>query len=216
MGKLIVLEGVDGSGKTTQMRRLTARLAAEGADFRRVAFPRYESPASAPLRMYLGGELGGDPDGVNAYAASTLFAVDRYVSYLREWGGDYARGGLILTDRYTTSNAVHQAAKLEVYARAAFWAWLYDFEFAKMGLPKPDLVLCLDLPAELSLARRKARAEQSGAAPDIHERDADYLRRCAETARAAAEFYGWRLIDAARDEDAVGDALYRAVRETLA
>ena len=111
MGKLIVIEGTDGSGKSTQFKRLTDRLSAKGIPFRQLVFPRYSEPSSALIRMYLGGEFGTNPSDVNSYAASAFYAVDRYASYKQDWGQWYENGGLILSDRYTTSNAVHQAAK---------------------------------------------------------------------------------------------------------
>ena len=107
MGKLIVIEGTDGSGKSTQFRLLTERLAGEGREFRQLVFPQYAEPSSALIRMYLAGEFGTNPSDVNAYAASTFFAVDRYASYKKVWGKWYEDGGLVVSDRYTTSNAVH-------------------------------------------------------------------------------------------------------------
>ena len=138
MGKLIVFEGTDGTGKSTQFALLTKRLQSENIPFRRLQFPQYLEPSSALIRMYLNGEFGDDPNSVNAYAASTFYAVDRYASYQRVWKDDYAAGGLILSDRYTTSNAVHQGGKLEGAAREEFFSWLYDLEFCRMGLPKPS------------------------------------------------------------------------------
>ena len=150
MGKLIVFEGTDGTGKSTQFALLTKRLQNENVSFRRLQFPQYLEPSSALIRMYLNGEFGENPNDVNAYAASTFYAVDRFASYQRVWKNDYASGGLILSDRYTTSNAVHQGGKLEGKAREEFFSWLYDLEFNRMGLPKPDLVLWLDMPVEIA------------------------------------------------------------------
>ena len=199
MGKLIVIEGTDGSGKSTQFDLLTRRLEAEGLSFRRLRFPRYDQPSSALIRMYLGGDFGADPDAVNAYAASTFYAVDRYASFVQDWQRDYLAGGLFLSDRYTTSNAVHQGGKVPPQERQAFFQWLYDLEYGRMGLPKPDLVLLLDMPTSLSeqLMRRREAATHTKA--DIHEADSDYLARCRQTAREAAAFYGWTVISCARD-----------------
>ena len=160
MGKLIVFEGTDGTGKSTQFALLTKRLQSENIPFRRLQFPQYLEPSSALIRMYLNGEFGDDPNSVNAYAASTFYAVDRYASYQRVWKDDYAAGGLILSDRYTTSNAVHQGGKLEGAAREEFFSWLYDLEFNRMGLPKPDLVLYLDVDLPTSLKRMQHRQEK--------------------------------------------------------
>ena len=199
MGKLIVIEGTDGSGKSTQFDLLTRRLEAEGLSFRRLRFPRYDQPSSALIRMYLGGDFGADPDAVNAYAASTFYAVDRYASFVQDWRRDYQAGGVFLSDRYTTSNAVHQGGKVPPQERQAFFQWLYDLEYGRMGLPKPDLVLLLDMPTALSeqLMRRREAATHTKA--DIHEADSDYLARCRQTAREAAAFYGWTVISCARD-----------------
>ena len=200
MGKLIVLEGIDGSGKSTQFRILTERLRAAGTEFATVSFPRYDDASSALIKMYLGGEFGNRPGDVNAYAASTLFAVDRFASYKREeWGRHYDNGGLVVMDRYTTSNAVHQGAKLDKADRRAFFRWLYDFEFRLIGLPKPDMVIYMDIDAETSIKRLGDRP----GAEDIHERDADYLRSCAECAGQAAQEYGWICVDAAHDLETV-------------
>lgn len=199
MGRLIVLEGTDGSGKSTQMGLLTERLARERTQFRKLVFPRYSEPSSMLIRMYLGGEFGSHPDDVNAYAASTFYAVDRYASYKQDWGGYYESGGLLVSDRYTTSNAVHQAPKLEPSARREFLTWLYDLEYAKMGLPKPDLVIYLDMPTELSEQLMRQREEKTHTTADIHEQDADYLAHCRAASRDAAAFSGWRIVPCAKD-----------------
>ena len=139
-GKLLVLEGTDASGKSTQFERLCQALDARGIEYRRLVFPRYKDDSSALIRMYLGGQFGTHPDDVSAYTASTFFAVDRYASYQTEWKDYYENGGLILADRYTTSNAVHQASKLEGDEQKAFLDWLFDFEYRIMGIPAPELV----------------------------------------------------------------------------
>ncbi|MDR2501926.1 MAG: deoxynucleoside kinase [Oscillospiraceae bacterium] len=201
MGKLIVLEGVDGSGKSTQMKLLRARL--EGADRRYISFPRYEEASSFLVRMYLGGKIRTSPDEVNAYAASTFFAADRYISFMRDWGGFYERGGTILTDRYTTSNAIHQASKLDEGARAEYWRWLYDYEFNRLGLPKPDLVLYLNVPFDTLTRRISARSAHCGARADIHESDTEYLRSCVKCGFDAAKHYGWTLVDGTRPAEQI-------------
>jgi len=199
MGKLIVLEGTDGSGKSTQLRLLTEHFAGEGRPFRQLRFPRYDESSSALIRMYLGGEFGKKPGDVNAYAASTFYAVDRFASYQTDWRAFYENGGVLVSDRYTTSNAVHQASKLPEGEREAYWRWLYDFEFVKMGLPKPNLVLCLDMPVELTEQLMRRRECEQHTCADIHERDDAYLRECRRAALAAAAFYGWTVVPCARD-----------------
>ena len=199
MGKLIVFEGTDGTGTSTQFALLTKRLQTENVPFRRLQFPQYLEPSSALIRMYLNGEFGENPNDVNAYAASTFYAVDRYASYQRVWKDDYASGGLILSDRYTTSNAVHQGGKLEGAAREEFFSWLYDLEFNRMGLPKPDLVLWLDMPVEIAETLMRRRESDTGTKADIHERDDGYLHKCREVARQAADYFGWTRVSCVRD-----------------
>ncbi len=198
MGKLIVIEGTDGVGKSTQFSLLRERLAAEGRDFRTIVFPQYAEPSSALIRMYLGGEFGENPGDVNAYCASMFYAVDRYASYRKIWGQYYQSGGVMLCDRYTTSNAVHQASKVPTAQRMKYYQWLYETEFDLMGLPRPDLVLYLDAPIELTEAQMRSREAMTHTSADIHERDLDYLRTCRATGREAAEFYGWKIIQCAR------------------
>lgn len=220
MGKLIVIEGTDGSGKSTQFELLAARLEREGRSFHRLRFPRYDQPSSALIRMYLGGDFGTDPEAVNAYAASTFYAVDRYASFVQDWRQAYEAGDLFLSDRYTTSNAVHQGGKVAAEERTAFFRWLYDLEYNRMELPRPDLVVLLDMPTELSEQLLRRREADTHTRADIHEQDRAYLNRCRETAREAAAHYGWSLVSCARDgqlrtvED-IHEELYALVRRTL-
>lgn len=199
MGKLIVFEGTDGSGKSTQFRLLTEYLRAQGTDFQTIVFPQYSEPSSALIRMYLGGEFGASPADVNAYAASTFYAVDRFASFRKVWGEYYRSGGLLLSDRYTTSNAVHQAAKEPPQARGEFFAWLYDLEYRRMELPKPDLVIYLDVPTDVAQTLLRHREALTHTDADIHEKDAQYLRLCRETGLQAAEYYGWSVVSCVRD-----------------
>ncbi len=199
MGKLIVFEGTDGSGKSTQFRLMTQRLKNEGVDFRTIVFPQYSEPSSSLIRMYLGGEFGERPSDVNAYAASTFYAVDRFASYRKVWRDYYHDGGLLLSDRYTTSNAVHQASKEPPERREDFFRWLYDLEYRCMELPKPDLVLYMDVPTELTGKMLRHREELTHTHADIHEQNMDYLRRCRETGLQAANFYGWTIVRCAAD-----------------
>ena len=199
MGKLIVLEGTDGSGKSTQFALMAQRLTDEKVEFRRLVFPRYENESSALIRMYLGGQFGTKPSDVNAYAASAFYAVDRYASYKQDWGKWYEDGGLILSDRYTTSNAVHQASKETGENQDAFLKWLYEFEYDKLGLPRPDLTIYLDVPTDFTEKLMRSREQNTGTKADIHEQDTEYLATCRRTGRAAAEFYGWTVIDCVKD-----------------
>ena len=199
MGKLIVIEGTDGSGKSTQFKCLTEHLQEKGQMFRTLVFPRYAEPSSALIRMYLGGEFGTKPSDVNAYAASSFYAVDRYASYKQDWGKWYEDGGLIVSDRYTTSNAVHQTAKEPKEKQGEFLKWLYEFEYDKLGLPRPDLTIYLDVPTAFTEQLMRQREQQTNTQADIHEQDMTYLATCRETGRAAAHFYGWHIINCVRD-----------------
>ena len=199
MGKLIVIEGTDGSGKSTQFRMLWEHLQADQVSFQHIVFPRYKEDSSALIRMYLGGQFGDKPSDVNAYAASSFYAVDRYASYKMDWGKWYEDSGLVLSDRYTTSNAVHQASKEPEEKQAAFLSWLYDFEYEKLGLPRPDLTIYLDVPTDFTEKLLRSREANTNTQADIHEKDMQYLATCRETGRKAAAFYGWTVIDCVKD-----------------
>ena len=198
-GRLIVFEGTDGAGKATQARRLSRRLEKEGVSFREIDFPRYGNPFAEPAKLYLEGRLGERPGDVSACAASVLYAVDRYASYKEDWGAAYEAGELILANRYTTSNAVHQAAKLPEGERADYLEWLFDLEYRRLELPEPDLVISLDLPVEISGQMLHLRQEATHTQADIHERDEAYLRRCRESAAEIVRRFGWRRIDCSRN-----------------
>ena len=193
-GKLIVFEGTDGSGKSTQFRALCQRLDSMGKEYQKLVFPQYSEPSSALIRMYLGGEFGKKPADVNPYAASAFYAVDRYASLKKVWGDWYEGGGLVLTDRYTTSNAVHQAVKCAPADRPAFLRWLDDFEHNKMGLPRPDLVLYLDMPTDKAVELLRSREAATHTQADIHELDTGYLAACRESALQAAHVLGWKTV----------------------
>ena len=220
MGKLIVIEGTDGSGKSTQFKLLTSRLESENREFRKLVFPQYSEPSSALIRMYLGGEFGTNPSDVNAYAASAFYAVDRYASYKKVWGQWYENGGLIVSDRYTTSNAVHQASKVHQFEQSDFLKWLYDFEYDKLGLPAPDLVIYLDVPTDFTEAMMRRREADTNTHADIHEQDLAYLATCRRTGKAAAEYYGWTVIECVqhgvmRSIEDIHEEIYRHVAACL-
>ena len=220
MGKLIVIEGTDGSGKSTQFRMMSQRLEREQVSFRHIVFPRYTEESSALIRMYLGGAFGTKPSDVNAYAASSFYAVDRYASYKMDWGQWYEDGGLVLSDRYTTSNAVHQASKETEDKQAAFLQWLYDFEYDKLQLPRPDLTIYLDVPTDFTEKMMRSREAATNTHADIHEQDLAYLTTCRRMGRAAAGFYNWTVIECVRDgamrsiED-IHEEIYRLVAASL-
>ena len=194
-GRLIVLEGTtDGTGKSTQFRRLCEHVTQKGIPFQRLIFPQYQEPSSALIRMYLAGEFGSRPGDVNPYAASAFYAVDRYASWKKVWENWYRDGGLVLTERYTTSNAIHQGAKCAPEERPAFLRWLAEFEYERMELPRPDLVLCLDMPTDRAISLLRSREAATHTKADIHELDTAYLAACRSSALEAASILGWTLI----------------------
>lgn len=197
MGKLIVIDGVDASGKETQTKLLFEKLVSNGKDVKMVSFPAYNNPSSTLVRMYLNGDFGKNPNDVNAYAASSFFAADRYATYKTDWGHLYESGTVILSDRYVSSNMIHQAGKIEAEAeRNEFMAWLDDLEHNRYGLPRPDITFFLDMPVEWGqkLMRERANKIDGTSSKDIHENNLEYLTKSYNTAVAAAEKYGWKRI----------------------
>lgn len=216
MGKLIVIEGLDGSGKSTQLDLLLANLQKQGVDCRRFSFPDYESDSSALIKMYLHGAFGTRPDDVNPYAAAAFFSVDRYASYKQNWETYYKNGGNVIVGRYTTSNAIHQTSKLPPAEWKAYLNWLYDFEYRLMGIPQPDLVLMLDMPTEVAQKLLTGRYQGDESKKDIHERDVAYLEKCREAAVYTARSSGWEIIPCAdgskpRSVEDIADTLLKKV-----
>lgn len=185
MGKLIVFEGTDGSGKATQAHRLAQRFQEEGVPFRMLEFPQYDKESSALIRMYLRGDFGKNRRMSMPTLLPSFLRWDRYASYRLSWKDWYEGGGIVLSDRYTTSNAVHQASKEPPEKREMFLKWLYDLEYSKLGLPRPDMVLYLDVPLEDTERMMRCREADTGTTADIHEQDLSYLRTCREMGAAA-------------------------------
>ena len=195
MGKLIVIEGLDGSGKSTQTPILAEELRAEGREVKVISFPDYPSESSALVRMYLAGEFGKRPQDVNAYAASSFYAVDRFASYMKDWKDFYEKpDSVIIATRYTSSNEIHQLAKLERENWDDFVCWAEDFEHNKLGIPRPDLVLYLDMRYDIALSLVSGRSESTGQKKDIHELDTAYMARCHKAAAYASAKLGWKTI----------------------
>jgi dTMP kinase len=193
-GKLIVLEGIDGSGKETQSNLLEKKLKEKGREVMHISFPDYESPSSALVKMYLKGDFGKNPEDVNPYAASLFYAVDRFASYRMKWKDFYEKGGIVIADRYTTSNMVHQMTKYEdEVKRKDFLSWLEKTEYGELELPRPDLVILLDIPLAVSENLVKERAKKGGSM-DIHEQHLDYLRKCHDAYRQLVALYHWKRI----------------------
>ncbi len=198
MGRLVVLDGLDGSGKTTQFE-ITGRELGKSHTVKAISFPDYENPSSALVKMYLNGEISGSAAGVNAYAASSFYAVDRYASYKMFWEENYKRGELILASRYVSSNAIHQMVKLPEEQWESYLDWLEDYEYGKLGLPKPDMVIFLDMPVEISQKLMSERYHGDESRKDIHESDVEYLRSCRKSALYAAEKRGWKVVPCSKE-----------------
>lgn len=192
-GRIIVIEGLDGSGKGTQSKILLDKLS-EKYNVRKISFPDYESPASYPVRMYLGGEFGSDASCVNSYAAASFYAVDRVASFLKDWKQDYEDGTVFVLDRYVTSNMIYMPAKLPKSEWDAFLSWLADFEYDKLGLPKPSGVIYLDMPTDISQKLMTGRYNSDESKKDLHEKDVAFLNACRESALYAAENQNWTVI----------------------
>ncbi len=220
MGKLIVIEGLDGSGKSTQENLLRQKLAEKGIKINSIKLPNYDDPACEPVKMYLAGRFGSNPSDVNAYAASSFFAVDRYVSYNCYWKEKYLAGEIFLADRYTTSNAYHQLTKTPESEWDAYLEWLEDFEYNKMGIPKPDAVIYLDMPIEVSQKLMSGRYNGDESKKDIHEKDVEYLNSCRNAADYSCSKLGWtRIVCAENGEplsiEEISEKVFEAVSSAL-
>ncbi len=215
-GKLIVIEGLDGSGKTTQLELIYKYLEQKGTSLRKIKLPDYEDPSSTLVRMYLAGDFGTEPQDVNAYTASAFYAVDRAANYIRKWKNDYLDGTFILADRYTTSNAYHQMQKLSSSEWDSYLCWLEDFEYGKIAIPKPDLVLYLDMPIEISQKLMSKRYSGDESKKDIHEANVAYLKSCRTAALYAAEKLGWTVIQCSENGEALSiEEIAETVRDII-
>lgn len=223
MGILIVIDGVDSSGKQTQTDMLYEKLQGDGKRVRKVSFPAYDSPSSSLIKMYLDGEFGEKPDDVNAYVASSFYAMDRFATYRSDWGRDYESDTVIIADRYVTSNMIHQAGKIsDIAEKEAFLDWVYDLEYVKCGLPKPDITIFLDMPVEyaVKLMERRANKINGSEKKDIHESDIEYLQKSYDNAVFVAERYGWKRIVCVdngriKSPDEINEEICRAVCDKI-
>lgn len=219
-GKLIVIDGLDGSGKSTQAQLLWERLKGLPGGAELISYPDYEKPSSTLVRMYLNGEFSENADDVNAYAASTFYAADRYAGYMQHWGPLYRQGKTILASRYVSSNAIHQMVKLPRAEWDAFLAWLADYEYEKLELPRPDLVLFLDMPRIVADRLILSRYGGDESKKDIHERNRAYLEKCEQSAQYAAQKEGWRVIPCSDGTnplpvDTIAEQIWTAVSTVL-
>lgn len=199
-GKLIVIEGLDGSGKATQAQKLYEIFLANGEKVIKVSFPDYESDSSALVKMYLAGDFGTDPNAVNPYAASSFYAVDRYASYMNNWKDFYLNGGIVIADRYTTSNAIHQCAKLPEAEWDGFIKWLFHYEYELLGIPAPYQTIYLRVDPEVSQKLMSGRYHGDEAKKDIHEANHDYLKQSRQAADYCAKMLGWNVVECISDD----------------
>lgn len=222
-GKLIVIDGVDSSGKQTQVEMLYNKLKAEGLKVKRISFPNYESNSSALVKMYLAGDLGTNPDELDPYAISTFYAADRYISYITDWKKDLDDGYIIIADRYVSSNMIHQAAKIkDINAKKIFLDWLDSFEYGVYKLPRPDIVIFLNMPVEQAvklMADRKNKIT-GDEKKDIHERDVAYLQESYNNAMFIANEYSWNIVNcvnnsAVRKIEDIASEIYSDVKNLL-
>ena len=223
MGKLFVIDGTDGSGKQTQFEKLKERLDKDGIEYRTVSFPNYDSPSSSLVKMYLSGEFGTDAQEINPYIASTFYAADRYATFQTGYKKYYEDGGIILADRYTTANMVHQAGKIkDKEERDKFLKWLWDFEFKLYGLPIPTEVFFLNMPTEKALELMKDRKNKfdENAKKDIHESNEKHMRDAYEAACDVAKEYNWFEIKCMKDNklrtiDDIHEEIYEEVKKHI-
>ena len=194
-GKLIVIEGLDGCGKNTQTKLLIDYFKTKNLNYKYLSFPNYESPSSSLIKMYLNSEFGKNPNDVNPYAASSFYAVDRYASFKSDWEKDFINGFIIVCDRYTTSNSFYQLSKLENSLWDEYLTWLYDYEYNKLGLPKPSIVVYLQCNIQLSQSLMKNRYHGDESKKDIHESNMDYLKKCSEAANYVAKKDNWFTVN---------------------
>lgn len=223
MGKLIVIEGTDSSGKETQTKRLFEKLQEKELKVKKISFPNYDSPACEPVKMYLAGAFGEDAMKVNPYPVSTMYAIDRYASFKTDWEKFYNGDGIIVTDRYVTSNMVHQASKIrDLDEKKKYLDWLDDLEYEKMEIPRPDLVIFLNMPTEMAvrlMAERKNKITGEEK-KDIHERDKEYLKESHANACKIANIYKWKEIKCNDGEriktiEEIGEEVFSLVEEVV-
>ena len=195
MRKLIIIEGLDGSGKSTQIKKLEEYFFNRQIKYKKIKLPDYDSPSSTLVKMYLGGRFGKNADDVNAYAAGAFYAVDRFVSYKLNWKNDYESGTLILADRYATSNLIYQMEKIPKDGWDSYLEWSSDFEYNKIGIPKPSKVIFLDMPVEISQRLMSQRYGGDEGKKDVHEVDVEFLKKCRDSALYAARKQGWKVVE---------------------
>ena len=220
MRKLIIIEGLDGSGKSTQVKLLEEYFKAKNIDYKKIKLPDYDNPSSTLVKMYLGGEFGKSADDVNAYAAGAFYAVDRFASYKLNWGSDYEKGTVILADRYATSNSIYQMEKIAEDEWDSYLEWSADFEYNKIGIPSPDAVIYLDMPVEISQRLMTSRYNGDEGKKDVHEVNVEFLKKCRKSALYTANKQGWKVVECSDGEnplsiDRIHKEIIKIVEEEL-
>ncbi len=214
--KLIIMEGLDGSGKSTQTQLLEDYFNSQNIDYKKIKLPDYDSPSSTLVNMYLGGEFGSNANDVNAYAASAFYAVDRFASYKLKWKDDYEKGTVILADRYVTSNSIYQMEKISEEKWDEYLQWTEDFEYDKIGIPRPDAVIYLDMPVEISQKLMTSRYNGDEGKKDVHEVNVEFLKACRKSALYAAEKQGWHIVNCSDGEKPYSiEQIHKAVVEIV-
>ena len=229
MAKLIVIDGLDGSGKATQSEILKSRLEADGYNVYKISFPNYYSKSSGPIQMYLGGEIGDNVNELSPYGCSAFYAIDRFITYIRELKKIFEdKSAVVIADRYVSSNIIHQASKIEDdKERIEFYRWLYDLEYIKFGLPKEDILIYLDMPVWKSQSLMSKRYDGEEDKKDLHESNKEYLNTCRKMVYKAAEYFHsigdhWEMIDCLRNDgdsireiNDIADEIYKLVISIL-
>lgn len=224
MGILIAIDGVDASGKQTHTKMLFDKLSNDGYNVRKISFPAYESPSSELVKMYLSGAFGEKPEDVNAYAASSLFAADRFASFRTDWKEFYEKSdSVIIADRYTSSNMIHQASKIDdLDEKDKFLDWLFELEYKVYGIPKPDLTFFLDMPVDYAkrLMQDRENKFDNSDVKDIHERNKEYLEKSYNNACYIADKFLWEHILCVQNEEIrsieeINNEIYNLVKKIL-
>ncbi|MDE6124550.1 MAG: deoxynucleoside kinase [Eubacterium sp.] len=220
MRKLIIIEGLDGSGKSTQVKLLEEYFKSKNIGYKKIKLPDYDNPSSTLVKMYLGGEFGKSADDVNAYAAGAFYAVDRFASYKLNWGSDYENGTVILADRYATSNSIYQMEKISEDEWDSYLEWSADFEYNKIGIPRPDAVIYLDMPVEISQRLMTSRYNGDEGKKDVHEVNVEFLKKCRKSALYTANKQGWKVVKCSDGEnplsiDKIHKEIIKIVEEEL-
>ncbi len=214
--KLVVIEGLDGSGKQTQTEMLSDFLKTKGVNVKYLSFPDYSSPSSALVKMYLNSELCSNPSDINAYAAASFYAVDRFASFKKDWEKIYNSKNFILCDRYTTSNTYYQMCKLPETQWSEYLSWLYDYEYCKLGLPKPDATIYLNMPVEVSQKLMKKRYCGDETKKDLHESNVEFLKQCEKAANYVSSKSGWIVINCTKNGNIKSkEAIHKEIIEKL-